>query len=63
MALMIHRRPRNSSTPEGNSGNFFGQQNRSAGRIEWLENWSLAPINLVGTHLLKMGSSFTNSSD
>ncbi|HLX42203.1 MAG TPA: hypothetical protein VKR43_02160 [Bryobacteraceae bacterium] len=52
-----------SMTPEGNFGNFFGQQNRSAGRIEWLENWSLAPISLMGTHLLKMGSSFTNSSD
>ena len=52
-----------SMTPEGNLGNFFGVQNRSAGRIEWLENWSLAPFNLLGTHLLKMGSSFTHASD
>jgi hypothetical protein len=50
-------------TPEGNMGNFFGQQNRSAGRIEWLENWSLAPFNVAGTHLLKMGSSLTHATD
>jgi hypothetical protein len=50
-------------TPEGNLGNFFGQQNRSAGRIEWLENWSLAPFTVLGTHLLKMGSSYTHADD
>lgn len=50
-------------TPEGNSGNFFGTQNRSASRTEWLEGWSLAPINALGTHLFKMGSSVTASSD
>src|SRR5262249_38276338 len=50
-------------TPEGNFGNYFGQQHRSAGRIEWLENWSLAPIAVLGTHLIKMGSSLTRASD
>lgn len=33
-------------TPLGNRGNYFGRQDRSAGRIEWLENWSLpGPIS------------------
>ena len=50
-------------TPEGNSGNFFGTQSRSASRTEWLEAWSLAPINALGTHLFKLGSSVTGSSD
>jgi hypothetical protein len=50
-------------TPEGNRGNFFGTQNREARRIEWLETWSLAPVRFLGTHLIKMGSSLTNSGD
>jgi len=50
-------------TPEGAAGNFFGTQNRSASRTEWLEGWSLAPIHALGTHLFKMGSSVTGSSD
>ena len=50
-------------TPLGNRGNFFGVQNRSAGRIEWLENWSLAPVNFLGTHLVKLGTSLTHSTD
>jgi hypothetical protein len=48
-------------TPTGNRGNFFGGQNRSARRTEWLETWSLAPIKFVGTHLIKMGSSLTGT--
>jgi len=50
-------------TPEGNRGNFFGAQNRDARRTEWLEAWSLAPLKGWGTHLIKMGSSSTWSSD
>jgi hypothetical protein len=50
-------------TPEGNQGNFFGTQFRSARRTEWLETWSLAPLNLAGTHLLKLGTSMTGSGD
>jgi hypothetical protein len=46
--------------PQGKQGNFFGTQNRSARRLEWLESWSVVPFNLLGTHLIKMGSSFTN---
>jgi hypothetical protein len=50
-------------TPTGNRGNYFGTQNRDAGRQEWLETWSLAPVNFLGTHLFKMGTSLTYSSD
>jgi hypothetical protein len=47
--------------PGGNRGNFFGTQNRSASRTEWLETFSLAPFRFAGTHLFKMGSSVTGS--
>ena len=50
-------------TPTGNRGNFFGTQNRDARRQEWLETWSLAPVNFLGTHLFKLGTSLTGSSD
>jgi hypothetical protein len=50
-------------TPTGNSGNFFGTQARDARRQEWLETWSLAPVDFLGTHLFKMGTSLTGSSD
>jgi hypothetical protein len=50
-------------TPLGNSGNFFGTQNRSAARTEWLETYSLKPIRLRGTHQIKFGNSLTGSSD
>jgi hypothetical protein len=38
-------------------------QNRDASRTEWLETWSLVPLLGAGTHLLKMGTSLTGSSD
>jgi hypothetical protein len=50
-------------TPEGNQGNYFATQNRSAARTEWLEIWSPSPLNIWGPHQLKLGSSFTSSSD
>jgi hypothetical protein len=46
-------------TPTGNLGNFFGRQNRTANRQEWLETWSAPPVRLLGTHLLKTGTSLT----
>ncbi len=49
--------------PLRNSGNYFGVQNRDARRTEWLETWSLVPLRAAGTHLLKMGTSFTTSGD
>lgn len=50
-------------TPQGNRGNFFGTQNRDAARTEWLEIWSPGPVTLAGTHLLKIGTSFTTSNE
>lgn len=49
--------------PQGELGNYFGTQTRSASRTEWLETWSLAPFHLAGTHLVKMGSSLTDAAD
>ena len=50
-------------TPTGNSGNYFGTQNRDARRTEWLEIWSPTILPLAGTHLLKIGMSLTGSGD
>jgi hypothetical protein len=50
-------------SPLGNSGDYFGVQNRDARRTEWLETWSLVPLRAAGTHLLKMGTSLTGSGD
>jgi hypothetical protein len=45
--------------PEGNSGSYFGKQQREAWRKEWLEIWSPSPAKLLGTHLVKLGTSLT----
>jgi hypothetical protein len=50
-------------SPVGNSGNYFGAQNRNASRTEWLETWSPVPLRAAGTHLVKTGTSLTGSSD
>ncbi len=50
-------------TPEGNQGDYFATQTRSAKRTEWLEIWSPAPWTFVGVHQFKIGSSLTYSSD
>lgn len=49
-------------TPEGNSGYYFGRQSRDAFRREWLEIWSPAPVQIIGTHQVKIGTSLTLSS-
>lgn len=50
-------------TPTGNRGNYFGAQSREARRQEWLETWSLAPVDFIGAHLFKLGMSLTGSGD
>src|SRR5260370_25426099 len=50
-------------TPLGNRGTYFGRENRDAHRTEWLESFSLMPLRLAGTHLLKIGTSMTGSGD
>jgi hypothetical protein len=44
-------------TPTGNRGNYFSQQHRRASRAEWIETYSLSPLDLYGAHNLKFGSS------
>src|SRR5215471_12623649 len=48
-------------TPTGNQGNYFSQQNRNASRLEWLETYSLAPIQFYGSHNLKFGSTIAHT--
>jgi hypothetical protein len=48
-------------TPAGNRGNYFSQQNRRASRAEWIETFSLSPLNLAGEHNLKFGSSVSRT--
>jgi hypothetical protein len=50
-------------TPLGGRGNYFGPQARKASRQEWLEIWSPAPANMLGTHLAKIGTSLTFASN
>jgi hypothetical protein len=45
--------------PQGNTGNYFGRQSRDAWRREWLEGWSPAPMQFVGSHQFKVGTSVT----
>ncbi len=48
-------------TPTGNSGNYFNEQDRASSRFEWLENFSLKPIQTLGTHNLKFGTSVSRT--
>jgi hypothetical protein len=50
-------------SPEGNRGSYFGVQSRDAFRREWLEIWSPSPVQIAGSHQLKIGSSLTVSND
>ena len=50
-------------TPTGNSGNYFAQQDRIASRLGLSSTYSFAPINLAGSHNLKIGSYIAGSSD
>jgi hypothetical protein len=50
-------------TPTGNQGNYFSEQNRHASRIEWLETYSLAPINAMGAHNLKFGATVARTNN
>ncbi len=47
--------------PTGNSGNYFSEQSRRASRAEWLETYSLSPVNGFGAHNLKFGSTIART--
>jgi carboxypeptidase family protein/TonB-dependent receptor-like protein len=50
-------------TPTGNEGNYFSEQSRKASRIEWLEIYSLAPIDALGSHNLKIGTTLARTTN
>jgi hypothetical protein len=50
-------------TPTGNAGNYFSNQNREAGRSEWIETWSPAQRRLLGQHDLEFGTSIARTSN
>jgi len=50
-------------SPTGNRGNYFSEQRRRSSRIEWLETFSLKPINSFGAHNLKFGSAIARTTD
>src|SRR5205085_12250918 len=49
--------------PQGNSGNYFSDQDRHASRIESIETYSLAPIKAMGAHNLKFGSTIARTTN
>ncbi len=48
--------------PQGNSGNYFSQQNRTSSRFEWRETWSFSR-KAWGTHNLKFGSVLSGTTE
>ncbi|MBV8551005.1 MAG: TonB-dependent receptor [Acidobacteriaceae bacterium] len=50
-------------TPEGNSGNYFAQQQRTSSRAGWLSTYSLHPVRTFGVHNVKVGGYLAGSSE
>ena len=50
-------------TPDGNSGNYFTQQDRSATRLSWSSVYSFGALNGLGAHDIKVGSYLAGSWD
>jgi hypothetical protein len=42
-------------SPLGNTGSYFGQQNRGATRFQWLETWAPANVRWHGQHGFQVG--------
>ncbi len=42
--------------PDGNTGNYFVNSQRSSKRLQWLENYFAHPISAGGQHSLKLGT-------
>lgn len=49
--------------PQGNSGNYFAEQNRDAERYGWTSSYSFAPRERWGSHNFKVGSYIAGSYD
>jgi hypothetical protein len=50
-------------TPAGNSGSYFGQQNRNASRLSWAPVYSFGALNWLGSHNFKAGAYMAESTD
>ena len=50
-------------TPQGNSGNYFGQQSREATRFQWLETWNPALWEMHGRHAFQLGTVLAHAED
>lgn len=48
-------------SPTGNSGTFFGDQDRTASRISGHTRYSFAPFNALGSHQFKIGAALASS--
>ena len=48
-------------TPEGDSGNYFREEHRSADRFQWLENWKPRALHWKGEHNLQVGMMIAHS--
>jgi hypothetical protein len=42
--------------PTGNSGNYFSQEARNSSRYEWIENYTVKPLEWWGDHAIQIGS-------
>ncbi len=47
--------------PDGNTGNYFVNSQRSSKRLQWLENYFAHPISAGGQHSLKLGAEFDST--
>ena len=50
-------------SPVGNSGSYFGQQNREATRFQWLETFSPGDLHWHGQHALQIGGVLAHAED
>jgi hypothetical protein len=50
-------------SPIGNSGSYYGQQNREATRFQWIESWSPAAIHWHGQHAFQIGGILAHAED
>jgi outer membrane receptor for ferrienterochelin and colicin len=50
-------------SPIGNSGTYFGQQDREATRFQWLETWTSALLDLYGKHTVQLGTVLAHAED
>ena len=50
-------------SPVGNSGSYFGQQNREATRFQWMETWKPSSIKFLGQHALQFGTLIAHAED